>query len=252
MTVLFAYLCLVKWGFNVKQRILVIDDEPQIQRFMKISLAAEGFEYIAALNASEGLKLARDKLPDLIILDLGLPDRDGSWLLSQLRVWCQTPVLVLTARDEEEEKVRLLIAGANDYLSKPFGIKELIARIKVLLRDLGGLTSVSPILQCGDIRLNAEEYKVTVNNFPVSLTKKEFALLRFLMTNPNRLITHEKLLKYIWGETHKDDTHYLRILVSQLRKKLEDDVNAPKYVLTEPGIGYRLCCPTENCQKRET
>jgi two-component system, OmpR family, KDP operon response regulator KdpE len=231
----------------MRQRILVVDDEPQIQRFMKISLVAEGFEYSAALNAAEGLRLVRDERPDLIILDLGLPDRDGSWLLSQLRVWSQTPVLVLTARDEEDEKVRLLNAGANDYLSKPFGIKELIARIKVLLRDLGA-AGVSPILKCGDIRLDSAEHAVTMKNILVSLTKKEFILLRYLMSNPNALFTHEQLLHYVWGETHTEDTHYLRILVSQLRKKLEHDANAPKYILTEPGIGYRFCCPAESYQ----
>jgi two-component system, OmpR family, KDP operon response regulator KdpE len=232
----------------MKQRILVIDDEAQIQRFMKISLAAEGFEHLQALNAVDGLRLVRDEMPDLIILDLGLPDRDGSWLLSQLRVWCQTPVLVLTARDEEDEKVRLLNAGANDYLSKPFGIKELVARIKVLLRDLGGASRLSPVLRCGDICLDTVAHAVTLKNLPVSLTKKEFILLRYLMANPNAMFFHEQLLQHIWGETHKEDTHYLRILVSQLRKKLEEDVNAPKYILTEPGIGYRFSCPAENFQ----
>lgn len=228
------------------QRILVVDDEMQIQRFMKISLSAEAFEYIPALTAADGLALARDKSPDLIILDLGLPDRDGSWLLAQLRMWSQIPVLVLTARDEEDEKVRLLNAGANDYLSKPFGIKELIARVKVLLRDLGPSIKQSVLLQCGGIYLDTAEHKVHLNGSPLVLTKKEFILLRYLMQQPNVLLTHQCLLQHIWGKLHTDDTHYLRILVSQLRKKLEVDVNAPSYIVTEPGIGYRLVCPCNN------
>ncbi|MFS1703802.1 response regulator transcription factor [Alteromonas sp. AMM-1] len=232
----------------MRPRILVIDDEVQIQRFMKISLAAEGFEYISALNATDGLKIVREQSPDIIILDLGLPDKDGSWLLSQLRVSSQTPVLVLTARDEEDEKVRLLNEGANDYLSKPFGIKELIARIKVLLRDLRGTTVLSPVLMCGDLSIDTAQRTVRLKNFSVPLTKKEYCLLRYLMSNPNALFTHQQLLHHIWGETHTDDTHYLRILVSQLRKKLEDDSNAPKYIITEPGIGYRLLCPVEHCE----
>lgn len=231
-------------------RILVVDDETQIQRFMKISLSAEAFEYIPALTAADGLILARDKSPDLIILDLGLPDRDGSWLLAQLRMWSQIPVLVLTARDEEDEKVRLLNAGANDYLSKPFGIKELVARVKVLLRDLAISTVEPVILQCGGIYLDTAEHKAWLNDSPIVLTKKEFILLRYLMRNPNVLLTHQHLLQHIWGELHTDDTHYLRILVSQLRKKIEDEVNTPNYIITEPGIGYRLVCPCNNDHHR--
>mgnify|MGYP003677597492 CR=1 FL=1 len=227
----------------MKQRILVVDDEAQIQLFMKISLTAEAFEYIPALNATDGLILARDKAPDLIILDLGLPDKDGSWLLKQLRTWSLIPVLVLTARDEEDEKVRLLNAGANDYLSKPFGIKELIARVRVLLRDLGAPSLECSILQCGDIVLETANHKVWLSKRPVSLTKKEFILLRYMMQSPNALITHEQLLHHIWGELHTDDTHYLRILVSQLRKKLDEDANASSYIINEPGIGYRFTCP---------
>ena len=226
----------------MKSRILVIDDEMQIQRFMKISLAAEGFDYVSALTALEGLTVIREQAPSLVILDLGLPDKDGSWLLSQLRAYSQIPVLVLTARDEEDEKVRLLNAGANDYLSKPFGIKELIARIRVLLRDLRAPEMHSSVLQCGDITLNTEEHVVWRSDTPVQLTKKEFCLLHYLMRKPNALFTQQQLLHHIWGATHTDDTHYLRILVSQLRKKLENDSHAPELIITEPGIGYRLIC----------
>lgn len=226
----------------MKQRILVIDDEVQIQRFMKISLSAEGFDYISALNAHEGLRQAREQCPELVILDLGLPDRDGSWFLQHFRVWSRVPVLVLTARDEEEEKVKLLNAGANDYLSKPFGIKELIARIRVLLRDLGATTIDNNVLHCGEITLDILNHKTWLSEQPIILTKKEFCLLRIFLQSPNVLITHKTLLVSIWGEFHTDDTHYLRILVSQLRKKIQDDVELPSYIITEPGIGYRFSC----------
>lgn len=232
----------------MKPRILVIDDEMQIQRFMKISLAAEGFDYLSAHNAIDALRVFREQYPNLVILDLGLPDKDGSWLLSELRTYSQIPVLVLTARDEEEEKVRLLNAGANDYLSKPFGIKELIARVKVLLRDLSLPEAYSSILRCGGITLNSEEHAVWRDDTPVTLTKKEFSLLRYLMSKPNALFTHQQLLNHIWGATHTEDTHYLRILVSQLRKKLEDDSHAPELIITEPGIGYRLICRSSRCK----
>lgn len=224
----------------MKQHILVIDDEVQIQRFMKISLTTEGFEYTSALNANDGLKLAREQSPDLIILDLGLPDRDGSWLLQQLRTWSAIPVLVLTARDEEDEKVSLFEAGANDYLSKPFGIKELIARVRVLLRDLGAANEHLSILRCGNITLDMPNHKVWLKERLISLTKKEFKLLQCMMQRPDTLLTHHYLLQYIWGELHTEDTHYLRILVSQLRKKLEDDFNMHSVIVNEPGIGYRL------------
>lgn len=235
----------------MKPRILVIDDEAHIQRFMKISLTAEGFDYLSAHTAMDGLDCIRNKHPALIILDLGLPDKDGGWLLSQLRSWSKTPVLVLTARDEEDEKVRLLTAGANDYLSKPFGIRELIARVRVLLRDVGESVSRPSRLECGDISLDTTTREVMRCGRIVSLTKKEFTLLNYLMGSANCLIKHEQLLHHIWGEYHTEDTHYLRILISQLRKKLEDDVNTPKYIITEPGIGYRFICSPEHKRSLE-
>ncbi|MBE0351789.1 response regulator [Pseudoalteromonas lipolytica] len=226
----------------MKKRILVIDDEIQIQRFMKASLLAEGFDYISALNAQDGLKLAREQSPQLIVLDLGLPDRDGSWFLEQFRVWSRVPVLVLTARDEEDEKVRLFQSGANDYLSKPFGIKELIARIRVLLRDLSTISTNDKLLHCGEITLDVTNHKIWLSKKTIFLTKKEFSLLHLFLRNPNVLITHKTLLQSIWGELHTDDIHYSRILVSQLRKKIQDDVDSPRYIITEPGLGYRFTC----------
>lgn len=226
----------------MKPTILVIDDEPQIRRFMRISLGAEGFSYSEAESAARGLELAASNRPDLIILDLGLPDQDGFTTLKALRQWSRVPVLVLTARDAEEEKVKLLEGGANDYLSKPFGIKELIARVRVLLRDLPGqqLSTDTKTLDFGALVIDPENHKAYLSGSPLTLARKEFAVLSYLARNHGRLVSHESVLTEIWGESHNEDTHYLRIVVSQLRKKLADNPDAPEFIKTEPGIGYRF------------
>ncbi|WP_027328497.1 response regulator [Marinimicrobium agarilyticum] len=230
----------------MKPTILVIDDEPQIRRFMRISLGAEGFSYLEAENAARGLELASSHRPDLIILDLGLPDQDGFTTLQALRQWSRVPVLVLTARDAEEEKVKLLEGGANDYLSKPFGIKELIARVRVLLRDLPGQppSTGTGTLDFGALVIDPDNHNVYFSGEPLTLARKEFAVLYYLASNHGRLVSHESVLTAVWGETHNEDTHYLRIIVSQLRKKLSDNPDAPEFIKTEPGIGYRfILCP---------
>lgn len=226
----------------MKPTILVIDDEPQIRRFMRISLGAEGFSYLEAESAARGLELAASNRPDLIILDLGLPDQDGSTTLKALRQWSRVPVLVLTARDAEEEKVKLLEGGANDYLSKPFGIKELIARVRVLLRDLPGQppSTDAKTLDFGALVIDSENHKAYLSGTPLPLTRKELSVLSYLAKNHGRLVSHESVLTEIWGESHNEDTHYLRIVVSQLRKKLADNPDAPEFIKTEPGIGYRF------------
>lgn len=223
-------------------RILVIDDEPQIRRFMRVSLTAEGYQYLEAETAGSGLTSAARHQPDLIILDLGLPDADGFSVLTSLREWSNVPVLVLTARDDEAQKVKLLEGGANDYLTKPFGIRELIARVKVLLRDLVGQMEETPraILSFTDLSINIPEREVKRGDEVLNLSKKEFLLLVYLARNAGKLITQHQLLKEVWGPTHTEDTHYLRIFISQLRKKLGDDANQPKYIQTEPGVGYRF------------
>ncbi len=223
----------------MSKTILLIDDEIHIRRFIRISLVAEGFQYLEAENARDGLALAFSSQPDLIVLDLGLPDIDGFWCLQQLRQHQKTPVLILTARDAEDEKVRLLEAGANDYLSKPFGIRELIVRIKVLLRDLSHAHEPE-ILEVGDIRIDRQNHLAWHCQKQLQLSKKEFALLLVLTEHAEQLITQASLLRRIWGDSHVEDGHYLRILVSQLRKKLNDDANHPLYIVTEPGIGYRF------------
>lgn len=227
----------------MQQRILVIDDEVQIRRFMRISLQAEGFTYLEAGTARQGIDMIALESPDLVILDLGLPDEDGFKVLQTLRSWSNLPVLVLTARDAEEEKVKLLEGGANDYLSKPFGIRELIARVRVLLRDLteGGTEEDTPArLVFRDLEIDIPNHQVWHKAQLLTLSRKEFALLVMLARHPGRLITQQQLLTSLWGKSHVEDTHYLRIFVSQLRKKLQDNPDEPTYILTEPGIGYRF------------
>ncbi|MDC5818920.1 response regulator transcription factor [Vibrio europaeus] len=227
-------------------KVLVVDDEPNIHTFIRISLTAEGFEYIGA----ENVKMAKQRLatqePHVIILDLGLPDGEGMELLTSLRQTSKTPVLILTARDQEEEKIRLLEAGANDYLSKPFGIRELIARIKVLVRDLVCEVVMEDTLSFGQLSLTRSTNQCWLNGTEVMLTKKEFAFLEQLLSHPGQLVKQADLLCEIWGKSHTCDTHYLRILISQLRKKLNDTADEQKIIKTEPGVGYRLVSPLED------
>lgn len=221
-------------------KILVIDDEPQIHTFIRISLVAEGFTYLGAQSIAAAKQVIQQDSPHLLILDLGLPDGDGMDLVNLVRATSNTPILILTARDEEDEKIRLLEAGANDYLSKPFGIRELIVRVKVLLRDLVNTHSPADILETKDIKLEISTNQVWFQGVPLALTKKEFAFLCMLMTTPDKLVMQEDLLANIWGVTHTQDSHYLRILVSQLRKKFNDNANDQRVIKTEAGLGYRL------------
>ncbi|SQD78289.1 response regulator transcription factor [Moritella yayanosii] len=221
-------------------KILVVDDEPQIHTFIRISLAAEGFDYIGATSIKSALDIFHREQPHIIVLDLGLPDGDGTQFLQSIRQTVKTPVLILTARDQEAEKVRLLEAGANDYLSKPFGIKELIVRIKVLVRDLVDNAPCSDILVSDRLQLQKSTNQVWLDNKEIALTKKEFSFVEKLMNQPGKLVKQAELLEDIWGHTHRNDTHYLRILVSQLRKKLSDSADRQQLIKTESGLGYRL------------
>lgn len=224
---------------RLNKHIILIDDETRIQSFIGISLQAEGYLYQSFSDANSGIKAIESSHPDLVILDLGLPDMDGFDVLRRIRLTSKVPVLILTARDAESEKVRLLEAGANDYLSKPFGIKELIVRIKVLIRDIG-YSPLPETLHYGDMVFTPHERQVTIDGKLVHLTKKEHALLMLLSASPEQLVLHETLLIHIWGHSHKEDNHYLRVLVNQLRKKIHDDIDSPKYIRTEPGVGYRF------------
>ncbi|MCG7601475.1 response regulator transcription factor [Halomonas sp. McH1-25] len=225
-----------------RQRILVVDDETQIRRFLRISLTSQGYEVIEAESGGEGLIKAISERPDLVLLDLGLPDIDGQEVLQAIREQSDIPVMVVSVRASESEKVACLDAGANDYITKPFGIQELLARVRATLRQRTP-THASPVhkrLQAGELLIDLADRRITLAGAPVKLTPKEYAVLSMLATYPGRLITQTQLLNDIWGPVHKHDTHYLRIVISKLRNKLSDDPEKPTLIITEPGIGYRL------------
>jgi len=221
--------------------ILVIDDEPQIRKFLRISLSSQGYKVIEAGNGAEGLSQAALASPALVVLDLGLPDMDGQAVLRELRQWSAVPVLVLSVRAGESDKVEALDGGANDYVSKPFGIQEFLARVRVLLRQAAVAPgSSSAILTRGELSIDLASRQVALAGQAVTLTRKEYALLALLAQHAGRVLTQQQLLKDIWGPSHAEDSHYLRIVVGHLRHKLGDDPTAPRYIVTEPGVGYRL------------
>ena len=222
-------------------RILIIDDEDQIRRFLRISLKTQGYQVIEAETAGKGIELAATHTPDLIVLDLGLPDADGKTVLSELRQWSTVPVIILSVRASESEKVAVLDAGANDYVTKPFGIQEFLARVRNLLR-LPRATGKpdAGIYDDGYLYIDLARRMASVSGEPVHFTRKEFAILKVLVSNCDRVITQTQLLRDIWGPTHADDTHYLRNFVGRIRQKLQDDSDEPRYVQTEPGVGYRF------------
>jgi two-component system, OmpR family, KDP operon response regulator KdpE len=229
---------------NLAARILVIDDEPQIRRFLDISLRAQGYRVLHAEDGRSGIDLLATQGAELVILDLGLPDRDGMQVLADLRQWTQVPVLVLTARDDEAEKVSALDAGANDYVTKPFGVQELMARLRALLRSQALPEGTQPpVYDDGTLRVDLARRDVHVRGEPLVLSRKEYALLALLVRHAGRVVTQPQLLREIWGPTHQADTHYLRVLVAKLRQKLGDDAAHPRWLVTEPGVGLRFVVP---------
>jgi len=225
---------------SVPATLLVIDDEPQIRKFLRISLCSQGYRVLEAENGRDGLSQAALNQPDLLILDLGLPDMDGQQVLRELRQWSTVPVLVLSVRASEAQKVEALDSGANDYVTKPFGILEFLARVRVLLRQAANGETPPAILDFGPLSMDLAYRRVTLEGLEVALTRKEYAVLERLARYPGRVITQQQLLKDIWGASHVDDTHYLRIVIGHLRQKLGDDPTRPRFILTEPGVGYRL------------
>ena len=221
-------------------RVLVIDDEPQIRRFIDISLRAQGYLVETAASGSAGVEAFAARGADLVILDLGLPDLDGHEVLARLRQSSQVPVIVLTVRQGESEKVAALDAGANDYVTKPFGVQELMARARALLRSRAVPVGAEPVFDDGRLRVDLVRREVAVDGHPVVLSRKEYALLALLVRHAGRVVTQPQLLREIWGPTHQTDTHYLRVLVAKLRQKLGDDAADPRWLLTEPGVGLRL------------
>ena len=222
-------------------RVLVIDDEPQIRKFLDISLRAQGYQVALAANGEEGLTSLATQGADLVVLDIGLPDKDGHEVLNELRQWSQVPVIMLTVRAGEAEKVAALDAGANDYVTKPFGVQELMARVRALLRQQAAEGNETlPVFDDGNLRIDLSRREVHLAGEPVSLTRKEYTLLALLLHHAGRVVTQPQLLKEVWGPTHQHDTHYLRILVGKLRQKLGDEAATPRYIATEPGVGLRF------------
>jgi two-component system, OmpR family, KDP operon response regulator KdpE len=221
------------------ETILVIDDEKQIRRLLEITLSANGYKVILSANGKEGLVDAATQHPSLILLDLGLPDMDGQEILKKLREWFQKPIIILSVRDSEEEIIKALDNGANDFLAKPFRSGELLARIRVALRPGNDGTDTS-VLTFGSLTIDLVNHLVRKNSEIVKLTATEFSLLQLLAKNSGRVLTHQYILKEVWGYGYIEQTQYLRVFVAQLRKKIEDNPSKPKLLITESGIGYRF------------
>ncbi len=220
-------------------RILVVDDEPSIRRFLRVSLTAHGHEVFEAACGQEALSAAAARRPDLVILDLGLPDMDGVDVTRQLRAWSQIPIIILSVREHETDKVAALDAGADDYLTKPFGVAELLARIRVALRHTLP-PAAEMVYTYGELKVDLGRRTVNLGEREVQLTPTEYELLRMLVRNAGKVITHHQLLRQVWGVASEADMHMLRVNISNLRHKIEADPTRPVYVVTEPGVGYRL------------
>ena len=221
--------------------ILVIDDEPQILRAMRTILTEKQFRVTTASRGEEGLSLAAANPPDVVILDLSLPDIDGIQVCGRLREWTQVPIIVLSVRDGERDKVAALDRGADDYLTKPFGIQELLARVRVALRHSAQAQgSKQMVVKAGSLVIDLAQHSVMRDGSEVKLTATEFKLLAYLAANAGRVLTHQSILTHVWGPEYADHTEYLRVYMRQLRKKLEADPEQPRYLLTEPGVGYRF------------
>ncbi|MCM2318113.1 MAG: response regulator [Pseudomonas sp.] len=225
---------------GTQQSVLIVDDEAQIRKFLRISLAANGYRVLEAGSGREGLALAAEAQPDLLVLDLGLPDMDGKDVLTELRRWSPMPVLVLSVRAGDSEKVLCLDGGANDYVTKPFSIPEFLARVRVLLRPPLAAGQAQSRVRCGPLAIDLASRQVSLDGAEIALTPKEYAVLAALARDPGRVVTQQQLLKDIWGPTHVEDSHYLRVVVGHLRQKLGDNPADPHFIVTEAGIGYRL------------
>jgi len=218
--------------------ILVVDDEPQILRALQTNLRGAGYEVETAATAEQALAAAALREPEAVILDLVLPDRSGTEVCRELRTWSSVPVIVLSAIGDESEKVAALDAGADDYVTKPFGMAELLARLRAAMRRVPAASE--PVVEVGELRVDIPDRSVTVGGRPVQLTPNEFDLLRLFVQHRGKLLTHKTILREVWGPAYDAESHYLHVYVSQLRRKLEPDPTRPRYILTEPGAGYRL------------
>jgi two-component system, OmpR family, KDP operon response regulator KdpE len=224
-------------------RVLVVDDEAAIRRFLRTGLTAQGYEVVEAESGAQAIELAAKETPDLVILDLGLGDMDGSEALQQIRRTSLMPVVVLSVRNDEKEKVRALDLGADDYVTKPFGMEELIARVRTALRHRLQQQGEMPVFHSGDLSVDLTRRHVTLKGAEVKLSAKEFDLLQCLVKHAGKVLTHQFLLREVWGPANADDVQYLRVYIRTLRHKLEEDPTRPRYLLTETGVGYRLQAP---------
>jgi len=222
--------------------VLVIEDEPPLRRFLRVTLESQDYKVLEATRGEEGLRHASVGQPDLVILDLGLPDVDGIEVTRRLRAWTATPIIVVSARGREQDKVAALDAGADDYLTKPFGVGELLARLRVAFRRLAATDPETgdPVFDVGALKVDLARRDVSVGGNAVHLTPNEFRVLAVLVKNAGKVLTHRQLLRDVWGPGSDQDTHYLRVYMNQLRQKLEPDPSRPKFLITEPGVGYRL------------
>jgi two-component system, OmpR family, KDP operon response regulator KdpE len=227
---------------ELKPTILVIEDEPPLQKFLRVTLEAHEFKVILADAGEHALRHAAMAMPDLVILDLGLPDIDGIEVTRRLREWSAIPIIVVSARGKEQDKVVALDAGADDYLTKPFSVGELLARVRVALRHVAAANQATgdPVFQTGALKVDLSRREVTADGKPVRLTPNEFKLLALLVKHAGKVLTHRQLLRDVWGPGSSEETHYLRVYMNQLRQKIEQEPSRPKYLLTEPGVGYRL------------
>ncbi|MBV9754026.1 MAG: response regulator [Hyphomicrobiales bacterium] len=220
--------------------VLVVDDEPQIQRFLKPSLEAAGYQAVMTATGTDALKLIATRAPDVVVLDLGLPDMDGKDIIRGVREWSQVPIIVLSARDREGEKIAALDLGADDYVSKPFGIGELLARIRTLLRHRSREEGETTVFESGGLAIDTLAHTVTRDGESLRLTPKEYDVLQLLVRNAGRVLTHRQILQAVWGPANVEDTQYLRVFVGRLRQKIEADPAEPQLIVTEPGVGYRF------------
>jgi two-component system KDP operon response regulator KdpE len=220
--------------------ILVVDDEPQIRRFLRTSLGAQGYRLSEAVNATEAQAMTAKEKPDLVILDLGLPDGDGFSVIEALRAHSHVPIIVLSVRNDEQGKVRALDLGADDYVTKPFGMEELVARVRTALRHKLQVQGEVPIFRSGDLTVDLVRRLITVGGREIKLSAKEYDLLRILIMHAGKVLTHGFLLREVWGPAHTEDVQYLRVYIRQLREKLEAEPTMPRHILTETGVGYRL------------
>src|SRR5438552_5060557 len=226
-------------------RALVVDDEPAILRLLKPVLEANNYHFISAGTIAESIKYIATDSPDIVILDLGLPDGDGKDVIRHVRSWSDVPIIILSARDREAEKIEALDLGADDFVNKPFGVGELLARIRTALRHRLERAAEKPVLRTANLEIDSVRHRVTRDSVELKLTPKEFDLLSFLSRHAGKVVTHKQILSAVWGPAHAADTQYLRVYIGQLRQKIEADPGDPRVIITEPGIGYRVAEATE-------